>query len=107
MKLIFVGGNFVKRISGDAVPDVEGAMVMDETPEVAGAPLSLIKLIDGVVTVVAPTPVDPAILEAREQLELVTRKMFHVALNHENRIRALEGKPAVTAAQFKPALIAL
>lgn len=32
---------------------------------------------------------------------------FKVLFNHENRIRALENKPAVTAAQFKTALKAL
>jgi hypothetical protein len=30
-----------------------------------------------------------------------------IAFNHENRIRALEGKPAASAAQFKTALKAL
>lgn len=32
---------------------------------------------------------------------------FRVAFNHENRIRALEGKAAITAAQFRAALKAL
>lgn len=32
---------------------------------------------------------------------------FKIAFNHENRVRALEGKAAITAAQFKNALTAI
>ena len=57
-----------------------------------------------------PPPLSPAelsVIEAKEQLDLATKKTFLAALNHENRIRALEGKPAITTAQFKAALTAL
>jgi hypothetical protein len=57
--------------------------------------------------VVPPTSEELAALEAKAQLDLATRKMFQVAFNHENRIRALEGKVAVSAAQFKAALLVL
>lgn len=39
-----------------------------------------------------------------DQIDVI---QFKIALNHENRIRALEQKPAITAAQFKNALRAL
>lgn len=35
----------------------------------------------------------------------VDQVQFQLLFNHENRIRALELKPAITAAQFKQALI--
>lgn len=54
-----------------------------------------------------PSAEDLAAAEEKAQFDLVVKKMFRVALNHENRIRVLEGKTAVTAAQFKAALIAL
>ena len=54
-----------------------------------------------------PTPEELAAAEAKAQLDLALKKIFQVALNHENRIRALEGKAAVTAAQFKLALASL
>lgn len=47
----------------------------------------------------APPPPDPL-----SSWDVITLK---VAFNHENRIRALEGKAAVTAAQFKNAVKAL
>jgi hypothetical protein len=54
-----------------------------------------------------PTPEEQAVIEAKEQLDIAMKKVFQVALNHENRIRALEGKAAITAAQFKAALASL
>ena len=42
--------------------------------------------------------------EALDKFDLVALK---IVFNHENRIRALEGKPAVTLAQFRAALKAL
>jgi len=104
MPFLFVDGNCVKRISGDAVPDVPGATVVDETPEVVGAPMRLVKLVDGVPVVAAPTPEDVAAAEARADLDAFIRKAFLVAFNHENRLRVLEGKPPVTREQFKAAL---
>jgi|SRR3990172_5231522 len=51
-----------------------------------------------------PTPEELAAIEDIQRLRLLQRVMFKVALNHENRIRALEGKQPVTAEQFKTAL---
>jgi hypothetical protein len=46
-----------------------------------------------------PDPyVPPILLDAVDSMDVVE---FKVLFNHENRIRALEGKVAVTAAQFK------
>jgi len=104
VKLIFIDGNCVKRISGDAVPDVPDAMVIDETPEVVGAPLRLVKLIDGVPVVVPPSPPtaeEIAASEARGELDAFMRKAFAVVFDHENRLRALEGKTIFTRQQFK------
>lgn len=44
----------------------------------------------------ARTPPDPV-----DTWDVITLK---IAFNHENRIRALEGKAAITAAQFKAAV---
>ena len=46
----------------------------------------------------------PAPLDGVDRLDIIA---FKVAFNHENRIRALEGKQLVTAAQFRNALRAL
>jgi hypothetical protein len=110
MRLIFVGQDCVKRISGDAVLDVPGGTIMDETPEVAEKPLRLIKRLSGIVTLIpepALTPEQVAVAEERAELDLAMKKMFRVALNHENRIRELEGKATVTKEQFKAALVSL
>lgn len=51
-----------------------------------------------------PTPEELEAIEAKAELDLALRKMFLVAFNHENRIRALEGKASIARAQFKTAL---
>jgi hypothetical protein len=110
MRLIFIGQDCAKRIGGDAVLDVPGATIMDETPEVAQKPLRLIKLLEGVVTLIPEPPLTPeelATAESKEDRDEILRKIFHVAFNHENRIRVLEGKQPVTKEQFKAALTAL
>ncbi len=48
---------------------------------------------------VPPTPIDQI-----DQWDIITLK---IALNHENRIRILEGKTAITVTQFKTAVRAL
>jgi hypothetical protein len=110
MRLIFVGGDCVKRIGGDAVMDVLGGVIVVEPPEAAGVPARLLKLIDGRVTISVPPPLTPeeiASAEARADLDAFMHKAFLVAFNHENRIRVLEGKPPVTREQLKAALIDL
>ena len=104
MKLIFVEGNCVKRISGDAVPDVPGATVVDEAPGIVGVSLRLIKLVDGAPVAVPPPTEEIAAQEAKADLDAFLRKAFLAAFNHENRLRVLEGKPPVTREQFKAAL---
>lgn len=52
-----------------------------------------------VIAYLNPPPVDPV-----DRWDLVS---LRVSFNHENRIRVLEGKAAVTMAQFKNALKAL
>jgi hypothetical protein len=54
-----------------------------------------------------PTPEEIAAAEANAELDVIARKMFLVAFNHENRIRVLEGKQPVTKAQFKTAVEAI
>lgn len=49
----------------------------------------------------APAPVAPDAIDA---VDIVLLK---VAFNHENRLRAIEGKAAITMAQFKTAVKAL
>lgn len=39
--------------------------------------------------------------------QMVDAVQFKIAFNHENRIRAIEGKAQITAAQFKAALLVL
>jgi hypothetical protein len=48
-------------------------------------------------------------LDARAEAKLpdVNDVIFKVLFNHENRVRALESKAAITAAQFKAALKAM
>lgn len=41
------------------------------------------------------------------EADKVRRLIFEIEFNQENRIRALEGKPAITRAQYRDALIAL
>jgi hypothetical protein len=54
-------------------------------------------------------PADSAAQEVRKILALdkVDLVALQVAFNHENRVRALEGKQAITLAQFKTAVKAL
>jgi hypothetical protein len=52
-----------------------------------------------------PTPyVAPPPLDALSAWDVISAKIL---FNHENRIRALEGKAAITAAQFRTAVKAL
>lgn len=47
---------------------------------------------------------DPApVVPAKDPLDAVDQVQFKIAFNHENRLRALEGKGPVTAANFKAA----
>lgn len=57
----------------------------------------------------AGLPADAAAQDARRGHELSRSDavLFKVAFNHENRIRSLEGKQPVTAAQFRTAVKAL
>lgn len=48
--------------------------------------------------------IKPPIRDALDSWNFITLKL---AFNHENRIRALEGKAAVTVAQFKTAVKAM
>lgn len=107
MRLIFVGQDCVKRIGGDAVMDISNGIIVDDTPETVGVPMSRIKLIGGVVTVVPPTQAEIDAAGAKADQDAILKKMFLVAFNHENRIRVLEGKAAITKAQFKTALAGL
>ncbi len=43
----------------------------------------------------------------QRKLDAMDAAQVKVLFNHENRIRALEGKPALTHAQFKAAIFAL
>jgi hypothetical protein len=52
------------------------------------------------------TPDTPDLKKER-QLDGLNAIVFLIAFNHENRLRAIEGKPALTAAQFRAALEAL
>lgn len=54
---------------------------------------------DAVIAAFNPAGVVPD--DAVDSIEIVALK---IAFNHENRIRALEGKAAITLAQFKAAL---
>lgn len=55
----------------------------------------------------APKPPAPTVDErAARKVDSLDRLQFEVLFNHENRIRALEGKASITAAQFRDALIA-
>lgn len=48
--------------------------------------------------------VAPPIADPIDQWDMVSLK---IAFNHENRIRTLEGKPAITIVQFKTAVKAI
>jgi hypothetical protein len=41
------------------------------------------------------------------RLAAIDVAQFRIHMNHENRLRALEGRPALTAAQFRAAIAAL
>ena len=79
---------------------------------------SSIQVKEGPVTTIEATQVtDTWTIRAKTAAELDSDKdnqvnafnsvAFKIAFNHENRIRALEAKPAITAAQFKAAIKAL
>src|SRR6266404_2150499 len=57
--------------------------------------------INGVYTGPISTPIVPATFDPIDTWDLVSLK---IAFNHENRFRALEGKPAITVTQFKTAI---
>lgn len=65
----------------------------------------------GVLAAQAPQslPSDPAAQDVLKEssVDAVDMVLLRVAFNHENRIRALESKQPVTAAQFRTALKAL
>lgn len=55
----------------------------------------------------APKPAAPNVLAAWRDGQAsnhITTAVFKILFNHENRLRALEGKAAITAAQFLAAL---
>ena len=57
----------------------------------------------------APPPVDAAVLSAYKDADLtkVDQVIFRVLFIHENRIRALNSQPAISAQQFLAAIKAL
>lgn len=55
-------------------------------------------------TVAAQTPIVKPPLPVIDPVDAWDFVTLKIAFNHENRIRALEGKPAITVAQFKTAL---
>lgn len=76
------------------------------------------QVLDGPVRVVTDTAVaesytvrakTPAELDADREaaLDRLDLALFRIAFNHENRLRAIEGKAAVTAVQFRAAIKAL
>jgi len=54
------------------------------------------------VDAVTPTQLDNAAFD--KSFRIVDETLLKVLFNHENRIRALEGRAAVTAAQFRDAV---
>lgn len=59
----------------------------------------------------APRPteaeIEAAVIPTPNPVDAVDIVLLKIAFNHENRIRALEGKQAVSLAQFKVAVKAL
>jgi hypothetical protein len=54
----------------------------------------------------AGLPADASAQDARKEYELTKADttLFRIAFNHENRIRALEGKASITVGQFRTAV---
>jgi hypothetical protein len=106
--LIFdASGTCVKEIDGDAVNDIPGAVEVERPVGLNGVDLKYLLLVDGVVIQRDETAEEIAARdEAAFQKELA-RGILKALFNHENRIRALEGKAAITIDQFRTAIKAI
>lgn len=85
-----------------------GAPVFDATTQVREGPINMVEETRVFRSYVVRDKTQAELDATREQqvtnFDVVA---FKVALNHENRIRTLEGRAQVTAAQFRNALKAL
>jgi hypothetical protein len=103
--LIFdLNGICVKEIEGAAINDVPDSVEVERPVGLNGVDLKFLLLVDGVVIQRDETAGEIAAREeAAFQKELVLG-ILKALFNHENRIRALEGKTAVTIDQFRIAV---
>lgn len=87
---------------------VVGDDPFDAATHVKTGPVTTIEA-DRVVDAYAVRPKTVEELDAGKEAALpdVASAVFKVLFNHENRVRALEGKSNITAAQFRAALKAL
>ena len=90
------------------------ARILTYTPVYTGCKWSLGETYDTLVwdpTNVVPKPtqaeLDAATPVYPDVVDYVDQALFKIAFNHENRIRALENKSAITMNQFKTAVRAL
>jgi len=78
--------------------------MIEELPETLSIDIDRLKLIGGVVVVVDYTPEQQAAKDDKDLSDTILLKVGKTLFNHENRIRVLEGKAPITAAQFKTAI---
>ncbi len=108
----YVGGDHTKAFSssaGDYVPATDPTFVAWLSD---GTLPTIIDTESNLGAVLAPyslRPTNANVLDGYQNMQVtrVDDLQFRIALNHENRIRALAGQATVTAAQFRAALKAL
>lgn len=96
-------GKCVGEIGGAAIVS-DGMTAIQRPPETSGVPFRRLTYDGTAVKVASITPEESAAAEAEAFQNALLRGMAKVLFNHENRIRALESKPAITMEQFKAAI---
>jgi len=96
-------GACIKEIGGSAIVE-DGYVGVPRPPALAGAPMRFLTIVEGVVTQRAEMPEETMARDSAAYQNALIGGVTKVLLNHENRIRALEAKPAITINQFRAAV---
>lgn len=105
--LVIKKGTHVVAYLAGLTPDQGAAVVRAGYPELVSdldAKNLAFELHDTEPTGIPPPAQDPLAMEYAQLKELALRRLARLLFNHENRLRALEGKQALTRTQFRNAL---